>query len=381
MQETGSGLDPDPGARPGPAAPGEPRPHDDVSFGVPPPTTEELERAASQRGAGGLVLRVAVSAVLLAVLVSNVPDLDSVVPAHAHLRTVSLLAAAVAVTLLGVVLSAWRWQRVLAVYHAPVALGTLTSHYLAGLFVGNVLPSTIGGDVLRISRAARSTGSTEIAFGSVVLERLTGFFALPFLVAVGFVVHPSFTHHDHAWLTLLIAGATLGALGAILAAAASPKVAGRFREHANWMRFIGAVHVGIDRMRAEPAHVVAVLGTAVVYQASVIASVVLIASALDLPVPIGSMIVIVPAVAMVQVLPLSISGLGVREGMLVLLLTPLGASSAQAIALGLLWYASLLGVSMLGAPAFAVGHRHRAAEGVDPHRWRHTARSGSREVE
>jgi hypothetical protein len=48
--------------------------------------------------------------------------------------------------------------------------------------------------------------------------------------------------------------------------------------------------------------------------------------------------------------------------MLVLFLTPLGVTSGQAIALGLLWYACLLGASMVGAPAFAVGHRHRATD-------------------
>jgi uncharacterized membrane protein YbhN (UPF0104 family) len=59
------------------------------------------------------------------------------------------------------------------------------------------------------------------------------------------------------------------------------------------------------------------------------------------------------------VLPLSFNGLGVREGMLVLFLVPLGVSKGQAIAAGLLWLTAMLVVSMCGAPAFAVGNRHR----------------------
>jgi hypothetical protein len=50
----------------------------------------------------------------------------------------------------------------------------------------------------------------------------------------------------------------------------------------------------------------------------------------------------------------------VREGAFVLFLTPLGVSTEQAIALGLLLYLLNLGVSLLGAPAFAVGGRGRA---------------------
>jgi hypothetical protein len=60
---------------------------------------------------------------------------------------------------------------------------------------------------------------------------------------------------------------------------------------------------------------------------------------------------------MAQVLPISISGLGLREGALVLFLHPLGVSSGKAIALGLLVYGLNLTISLLGAPAFAVGAR------------------------
>jgi hypothetical protein len=64
-----------------------------------------------------------------------------------------------------------------------------------------------------------------------------------------------------------------------------------------------------------------------------------------------------PAVAIAQVLPIGISGLGVRESAFVLFLTPLGVPAEQAVALGLLLYALNLVVSLLGAPAFAIGGR------------------------
>jgi hypothetical protein len=64
-----------------------------------------------------------------------------------------------------------------------------------------------------------------------------------------------------------------------------------------------------------------------------------------------------PAVAAAQALPISLSGLGIREGLLVLLLHPLGVPTGQAIGIGLLWYGMTLVISLLGAPAFAVGQR------------------------
>lgn len=311
--------------------------------------------------------RMLVSAALLGVLIWNVPDLDGVLPAGHHRRTIALLAAAAITTLLGVVLSAWRWQRVLAVFERDVPIRALTTHYLAGLFVGNVLPSTIGGDVLRVSRAAATVRSAEVSFASVVLERLTGFVALPLLVFAGFLGHPEMLDQDAAWVALVVAGVTLGMLAVVLWVAGHPRLAGRFADHENWMRFVGAVHLGVDRIRRHPQHVFAILATALAYQTSVVVSVALVFRALDLPVPIAGAFAFVPAVAMMQVLPVSFNGLGVREGMLVLFLRPFGVSSAQAVAAGLLWFTTTLVVSMLGAPAFAVGNRQRHRRAIaDP---------------
>jgi uncharacterized membrane protein YbhN (UPF0104 family) len=228
---------------------------------------------------------------------------------------------------------------------------------LTGLFVGNVLPSTIGGDVIRISRVAADVDSSEVAFASVALERLTGFVALPLLVAIGLALKPSLLSENHAWVAPVIAIATLVLLGLILFLAAHPRAGGRFKHRDNWLRFVGSVHAGVDEARAHPRQAAAILVTAMLYQMSVVASVVLIATAIEVPAPIAALIMFVPAVAMVQVLPISLSGLGVREGMLVLFLTALGVSREVAIGLGLMWYASLLIVSVLGAPAFAAGKK------------------------
>ncbi|MDQ1509569.1 MAG: glycosyltransferase 2 family protein [Actinomycetota bacterium] len=307
-----------------------------------------------------VALRLLVSAAFLAVLITRVPDLGDSIPSDHHLRTAILLSAAVATMLLGIVLSAWRWQEVLHVFDAPVTLRTLTGHHLAGQFVGNVLPSTIGGDVLRVARASKTIGSTTTAFASVVLERLSGMLALPMLVVVGFAVRPSLLHEDHAWFALLVAALTLTVLGLILFAAGHPAIAGRYATNENWTRFIGAVFQGIDRARREPRRIVRVLVAALVYQVTIVASYVLIFHALDAHVSIAAAFAFIPAVSMLQALPISLGGLGVREGALVLFRHGLEVTSGVAATAGLLWYGSLVIVSMLGAPIVAVGMRAKA---------------------
>ena len=70
------------------------------------------------------------------------------------------------------------------------------------------------------------------------------------------------------------------------------------------------------------------LGTALVYQLSIVGAYALIFRALDVPVPIAAAFAFVPAVSMLQVLPISFGGLGVREGALVLFRYGLGVSAA-----------------------------------------------------
>ena len=309
-------------------------------------------------------LRILVSLGILAVLVSKRPDLGDVIPARDHVRTISLLVLAVFVAAIGVVLSAWRWQRVLMVYGHKVALTRLTSHTLVGLAVNNVLPGTIGGDVPRITRLATDINNREIAFASVVIERLTGFLAQPLVLLAGLALRPSLLSSKRGWLAVLIAGITLGLLGLIVLLASHPNMAGRYADHENWMRYIGVVHEGFDRLRRDPRQALAVLATACAYQAAVALSVVIIATAIDLDVPTFAIVAFIPAVAMVQVLPISMSGFGVREGMLIEFLTPLGASKGQAIGLGLLWYSSLLVLSFLGLPALVAGRKKPTKAGA-----------------
>jgi len=309
-------------------------------------------------------LRLVVSVGLLAVLVTKI-NFATLIPSNRSLPgTLAFLCAGVALMALSMVVAAWRWQRVLVVFDAPVPMRHLIADYFAGQFVGNVLPSTLGGDVVRIARVTKDVGGRDTAFASVVLERLTGFVSLPLLILVGFAVRPDLAGTPNAWIAILTGCGTVVVFTLILVLCGHPALAGRFTHHENWMRYIGAVHVGVDRMRRQPRHAATVLSLAILYQLIVMSAIYCAFHTIGLTVPNAAVIAFVPAVAMAQVLPLSVSGLGIREGMLVLLLHPLGVSTGQAVAVGLLWYAMLLLASLAGAPAFALGsdRRHVPAE-------------------
>ncbi|HYX43510.1 MAG TPA: lysylphosphatidylglycerol synthase transmembrane domain-containing protein, partial [Acidimicrobiales bacterium] len=150
------------------------------------------ERLASRRRRRVLALRISVSAAMLAFLLSRV-DLRALLPDR-EASTVPWLVLGLLVWFGAIVLATLRWQRVLAALSLPSAFPPLLSHSLAGLFVANFLPSTVGGDVLRVMRLSADNGEKPASFASVVLERLTGFVVLPVITLVGLVLHPSLLH-------------------------------------------------------------------------------------------------------------------------------------------------------------------------------------------
>lgn len=303
-------------------------------------------------------VRLVVSLVMLAVLL---PRAATLVGPLWKPATFAWLAAAVATTLVGVVLATLRWQRVLVALDVHTGVRPLLSNYLAGLFVSNFLPTTIGGDVLRVTRLSALNGERPRSFASVVLERLTGWVVLPVISLVTLLINPGLLRppiDEASKLVVVISLTTLALLGVILYGASSQTVGRRLAAKDGWLRFLNAVHLGLARFRRQPIAALEVLVVGFAYQLAVVLAAFLSAKALGLPVSWTAVLAFMPAVAIVQVLPFpTIGGLGVREGAFVLFLHPLGVSTDQAITLGLIVYGINLLASLLGAPAFAVGTR------------------------
>jgi len=319
-----------------------------------------------------LPMRIVISVLMLAVLYSRFPDLSwSEVAPTWSLTTAEWLLGAVLLTTVAMMLSALRWQRVLRAMDMPTSLRTLIPLAFAGQFVSNVLPTTIGGDVLRVSRLSKQNGETENTFASVVLERLSGWLVLPLITFFGLLINPELREQGEATVfAVLISALTLVGLVAIMVIADHPRLGGRFASREGWTRFVGAVHSGVARMRSHPGATVGIVLAGLLYQLVLCVAALMVAAALGFGwLGMTPLLAFFPAVLIAQVLPLGIAGLGVREGAFVLFLTPLGVPAEQAIALGLVLYAVNLIVSLAGAPSFAIGGRYSRttpSEASDP---------------
>lgn len=310
--------------------------------------------------------RIVVSLALLWLLVTKIGANWSQAIPDPTAQTIAWLIGALTLTAISVVLSAVRWAEVLRALGQQPPFGRLLSLYFAGQFMGNVLPSTIGGDALRVSRLGRDTGDSPTVFASVVIERLTGWLVLPAMTLFGLAVNPGLRGLGRASrLAFGVAAATLVLLAVVvvLTARQGQGLENRLEQIEGWRRFTSSVRFGLRRLIREPSATGRILASGFAYQLILIGAALMAARALHLPAGVGptALLAFVPAVLTAQVLPVSISGLGVREGLFVLFLQPLQVPHSQAIALGLLIYLLNLVVSLAGAPAFAVGAGRRAA--------------------
>ncbi len=307
-----------------------------------------------------LPLRIAVSFLMLGVLWWKFPEIvwGDLIPSWSR-DTILWLLAATAMTFLAIVLSAVRWQAVLRALGLRERLRILIPLYFAGQFVSNVLPTTIGGDVLRVSRLSKMNGEPETTFASVALERLTGWLVLPLITLFGLAINPGLRELGRATLlALAVALVTLVALIVVLLAANHPRLGGRFASTEGWRRFVNSIHRSVTKLRRQPLAALLILVAGLVYQVALCLAALMVAAALGFSwLGLTALLAFYPAVLIFQVLPIGIAGLGVRESAFVLFLVPLGVPAEKAVALGLVLYVINVLASLAGAPVFAMGGR------------------------
>jgi uncharacterized membrane protein YbhN (UPF0104 family) len=106
------------------------------------------------------------------------------------------------------------------------------------------------------------------------------------------------------------------------------------------------------RLRVAPGLAGAAIAVSVVGQAGFIAAWLLVSAGLRLDVPVMAFVVFVPLVSVATMLPITVSGLGIREGVWALLMAPFGVPAADAVVCSLLFYVASLAVGGIGGVLF-----------------------------
>jgi uncharacterized membrane protein YbhN (UPF0104 family) len=318
------------------------------------PNSDDSSRPSRARSLAISAVKAAVSLGLLALLFSRV-DVSRLWSA-ARQAAPAWLAAALLLYFGMVLASAWRWGVLLRAQHVTLPYSVLTQSFLVATFFNNFLPSNIGGDVIRIADTAGAAGSKTLATTVVLIDRGIGLLGLALMAATG----ASLMHRMAVGPVgpgMLWAGFGLGAMIAT-PALLMPETVGRLLQplrvfHQEWVDArIEKLTYALTRFKETPTALAACFAGAVVVQGLLVLFYVAIARSMHMPIGFAELAVIVPVSFIVQMIPLSVNGFGVREATFGFYFTRLGLPLESAIAVSFVGAALIMLFSLTGGVAY-----------------------------
>jgi uncharacterized membrane protein YbhN (UPF0104 family) len=240
---------------------------------------------------------------------------------------------------------AMRWATVLKALGTPWTLRNTFSVVMIGQFFSQVLPSGVGGDMVRAWLAHDSGVRLSVAIASVMIDRLAGLLVLLILVTAGLPallhIHPG---ADAVGGTVIVLVCGYFGLGLVLFFNSLPAALDRFRLARSLRQFAIRARTALLR----PATVIPILFYGLINQIGVVLVVYILAQGLGLSVSFTSCLLVVPLSNLVQILPISVAGWGLREGFFVAMFRFFDVGADKALALSMVFGILILVASLPG---------------------------------
>ena len=302
-----------------------------------------------------LVATLAVTGLCTAYLVWKI-DLSKTLHLLAHAE-IGYFFAAVAIMIGSVWPMAWRWQQLLRARGIEDRLSWLTRAYFVAYTAGQLLPTAVGGDAVRIYETARRhTGRGGDVAGSVLLERALGGAATLALAAVGFVL--AIGHYPvgpYLWIEGAFVIGTIILAVALFSRSVRPLLAKTvpLLRLIRLERPIRAAYEGIHGYRDHPGLLLGVFTLTLAVQSVRVLAIWFAGKAVGVDLSPRPYYVMGPLLFLVLLVPFSVNGIAVRESFFVSFLGRLGVDADAAFATGFLFFLvtlclSLPGVLLLG---------------------------------
>jgi hypothetical protein len=265
---------------------------------------------------------------------------------------------------------AMRWGWLLRAHAIEERIPWLTRAYFVAYTAGQVLPTSLGGDAVRVVETTRRhAGRAAVITGTVLLERGLGGAATVLLGAVGFLL--SIGRYDvsaYLWLEGVFVFGTL-VLGFLFFARSARPLLRRVKPLLERVRLEGPVesfYEGIHHYRGRPRLLGEVFAVTLAVQTVRILAIWAGAKAVGIDLDPRIYYVFGPLLFLVMLVPFTLNGLAVREAFFVSFLGSVGVEANQAFAAGFLYFLVTL---LLAVPGGAIllweGLRGGARPGIE----------------
>ncbi len=218
----------------------------------------------------------------------------------------------------------------------------LFSLYMIGSFFSSFLPGVIGGDVVKAYYLNKDAKKLSLTLASVFMDRYLGYVSL---MIIGMAAYPFalpfFGESGYKWTMPAIFIAFV--IGSVLFFGL--KLGRRFKTVSEFYEYFVL-------LKAKKDVIAKAIAISLGIQVMGFIAVAVLASAMGEKIPVLLLFVVLPIIITITTLPISISGLGVREGSFVVLLGLIGIPPAVATSLSLAWFFSTFVGSVPGLIAY-----------------------------
>ena len=261
------------------------------------------------------------------------------------------LVLSVSVTPVLILVSAWKWQIILRAHKIRVSLFRLFWLYVVGYFFNTVLPTNVGGDVVRAFALGKQTGKNAESFSSVFVERFTGLTALLFMAIVAFAL--AIRNLWDVWLFVALIVSVLGYF-ALLAMVLNPAIFRWVERHIKIsllkkvMQKLLKFQQALLSLRREKATLISAMAISFLFYLCAVLNVYVSALVFRANITFIDSVIITPIVLVITMIPISIGGIGLSEGAYFFTFSRMGLMGTIGLSVALLMRVKALLAGLFG---------------------------------
>ncbi len=254
-----------------------------------------------------------------------------------------------------IAVSAWKWQIILRAQDIHVSLLRLFWLYVVGYFYNTVLPTNVGGDVVRAYALGKQTGKNAQSFSSVFIERFTGLTALLLmaLLAFAFAIYRLWDVRLTVLLVISVAGYFV-----LLLFFFNKKLIDKISMIKlpllnKMIRKLNAFQAATMAFRSKRRTLFFAMANSLLFYILAVLNVFVSSLAFDADITLLEALTITPIVLVITMIPISIGGIGLAEGAYVFTFQRFGMTGAMGLSVALLMRAKALLAGIVGGIYYA----------------------------
>lgn len=305
---------------------------------------------------GKNIIRIIFS-VALFVLIFRTVNLHEVVEVFKS-ANLWLLLPALGLQILSALIAAVRWHMIMRELSFGKKLPFYIRSYFKGTFFNQALPTSIGGDALRVLETAKVGGGKREAFYGVFIDRIVGLLGLLLLNLAAISINPIFLEKNPVVHYAIISMAAFGFFGILILVMVG---------NLDWLtrsKITKLAHDLSHRVRKvyrSGRTIATQLALSIVIHLLSMTAVYFIGLSMGLDYGLLVYMVVVPPVILLTIIPVSLAGWGVRETGMIGLFLLIGAQKATILSVSLIYGLTLIAASAPGMYFFLIGKKQSKA--------------------